>query len=85
MSQLWTFGFSGTSALFSCGGGAENQGMFRTFLNIATVATEGLPAAATTAGVIIGAIVILRRDRSRPEPGPYPLEVVGVQTGRFPA
>jgi hypothetical protein len=40
----------------------------------ATLATEGLPAAVTTMAVIIWAIVILRRERSRPEPSPLPLE-----------
>ena len=50
--------------------------IFHTLLNVAsaTLATEGLPAAVTTMAVIIWAIVILRRERSRPEPGPYPLE-----------
>jgi membrane protease YdiL (CAAX protease family) len=50
--------------------------MFHTLLNMAsaTLATEGLPAAVTTTAVIIWAIVILRRERSRPEPGPTPLK-----------
>ncbi|HUP18015.1 MAG TPA: type II CAAX endopeptidase family protein [Acidimicrobiia bacterium] len=50
--------------------------ILHTMLNVAsaTLATEGLPAAAATTVVIIWAIVILRRERSRPEPGPYPLE-----------